>query len=276
MKIRYTPAPEAVAHMTTEELREKFLIESLFEPGALCLVYCDVDRAIAGSAVPVDGPMNLDAAAELQAEYFCQRRELGVLNIGAGGTITVDGTTFPMVHLDGLYVGRGAREVVFASDDSAVPARFFLVSFPAHATHPTAHIRKDDAAPVALGADGGANTRTIYKYIHPGGVKSCQLVMGFTQLAEGSVWNTMPPHTHPRRMEVYLYFGLPEGERVFHFMGLPSETRHLVVADGQAVLSPSWSLHAGAGTRAYAFCWGMGGENQDFGDMDAIATEALR
>ena len=181
-----------------------------------------------------------------------------------------------MAHLDGLYVGRGAWEVVFASDDPAAPARFFLVSFPGHAAHPTAHIRKDDAALVALGTDGGAHTRTIYKYIQPGGVKSCRLVMGFAQLAEGAVWNTMPPHTHPRRMEVYLYFGLPEGERVFHFMGRPGETRHLVVADGQVVVSPSWSPHSGIGTRAYAFCWGMGGENQDFGDMDAIATKDLR
>ena len=276
MELRYTPAPEAIARMTTEELRDQFLIRTLFEPDTFRMIYSDLDRAIAGSAVPVGQPLRLGPAPELRADFFCQRRELGVLNIGGAGTVSVDGQSFPLARLDGLYAGCGSREILFASDDPTDPARFFLLSFPAFANQPTTPIRKADATPVALGTAEGANQRTIYKYIHPGGVKSCQLVMGFTQLAEGSVWNTMPPHTHQRRMEVYLYFGIPEGERVFHFMGQPSETRHIVVADSQAILSPSWSLHSGAGTRAYAFCWGMGGENQDFGDIDPIATKDLR
>ncbi len=276
MDVRYTPAPEAFCRMTTQEVRDKFLIETLFSPDAITMVYCDVDRAIAGSAVPVSRPLTLAGAAQLRADYFCQRRELGVLNIGQAGTITVDGKAFKLAPLDGLYIGRDSKEIVFAGDDPKAPARFYLLSYPAHKSYPTTHISKDQAAPTHLGSDAECNKRTIYKYIHPDGVKSCQLVMGFTRLAEGSVWNTMPPHTHDRRMEMYLYFNVAEDARVFHLMGKPEETRHIVVADGQAVISPSWSLHSGVGTKSYAFCWGMGGENQAFDDMDHLKISELK
>jgi len=276
MDIRYSPDPTRFCRMTTQEVRDSFLITSLFQPDRMEFVYSDVDRAITGSAVPVAGPLTLDSAPQLRAEYFCQRREMGVLNIGQAGTITVDGKVFAMANLDGLYIGLGSKEIVFASDDPASPARYYLLSYPAHAAYPTASITKRQASPVELGSEAECNKRTIYKYIHPDGVKSCQLVMGFTQLANGSVWNTMPPHTHDRRMEVYLYFNVADNARVFHLMGQPDQTRHIVVADGQAVISPSWSLHSGVGTRAYAFCWGMGGENQAFDDMDHLAIGDLK
>jgi 4-deoxy-L-threo-5-hexosulose-uronate ketol-isomerase len=276
MDVRYLPDPVRFSHMTTQEVRENFLVEGLFAQGKVCMMYCDVDRAIVGSAVPSKGKLTLSTADELRAAYFCERRELGVLNVGAGGIVTVDGKKFAMANRDCLYVGRGAKEVAFASDDPQSPARFYLLSYPAHAEYPTTHLKKAQAEPVALGSPEGANKRTIYKYIHPAGAKSCQLVMGFTELAPGSIWNTMPPHTHARRMEVYLYFDLPKDGRVFHLMGKPDETRHIVVADGQVVLSPSWSIHAGAGTGAYTFCWGMGGENQAFDDMDALSIGDLK
>lgn len=276
MEVRYSPDPARFARMTTQEMRESFLMEGLFAPDRIEMVYCDVDRAIVGSAVPVSKPLTLAAADELRADYFCQRRELGVLNIGGPGKVTVDGQTYPMVNLDCLYIGRGARTIEFAGDGADKPARFYLLSYPAHAAYPTTHIPISRAAPVTLGSPEAANRRTIYKCIHPNGVKSCQLVMGFTVLEPGSVWNTMPPHTHERRMEVYLYFNMPDDARVFHLMGRPDETRHLVVANGQVVLSPSWSIHAGVGTAAYTFCWGMGGENQDFDDMDHLRIGDLR
>jgi 4-deoxy-L-threo-5-hexosulose-uronate ketol-isomerase len=201
------------------------------------------------------------------------------LNIGGPGTVTVDGVEHPLATRDGLYVGRGSKSITFASDSAgmpATPARYYLLSFPAHAAHPTVRIRQSEAEAVRLGSRESANQRTLYKLIHPGGARSCQLVMGFTVLEPGSVWNTMPPHTHDRRMEVYLYFDLPADGRVFHFMGRPEATRHLVVAEGQAVISPSWSIHCGAGTAAYSFCWGMGGENQAFDDMDPAALDQLK
>lgn len=262
--------------LDTEELRENFLVESLFNPGVIDLLYAHIDRVVLGSAVPTDAPLTLGAAPELRADAFCERRELGVLNSGGPGTVTVDGTPFCLENLDGLYIGLGTREIAFASDAADSPARFYLVSYPAQRAYPTTLIRKAEAAPVKLGSPETANERTIYKYIHPEGAKSCQLVMGFTELAPGSVWNTMPAHTHDRRTEVYLYFGMPEEARVFHFMGEPDETRHLVVANEQAVLSPSWSIHSGAGTSAYSFCWAMGGENQAFDDMDFLKISDLR
>jgi len=228
------------------------------------------------SSVPATRTLALGSAPELRAETFCERRELGVLNIGGPGTVTVDGVEHPLAGRDGLYVGRGSQAITFASDSAETPARYYLLSFPAHAAHPTVRIRQSEAEAVPLGSRESANQRTLYKLIHPGGVRSCQLVMGFTVLAPGSVWNTMPPHTHERRMEVYLYFDLPADARVFHFMGRPEATRHLVVADGQAVISPSWSIHCGAGTAAYSFCWGMGGENQAFDDMDPVVLHELK
>lgn len=240
------------------------------------MIYCDVDRAIVGSAVPTKGKLTLSTADELRAATFCERRELGVLNIGAGGTVTVDGRKFALANRDCLYISRGSKDIAFSSDDAKQPARFYLLSFPAHTEYPTMHMKEAQAEPVPLGSPEQANKRTIYKYVHPAGAKSCQLVMGFTELAAGSVWNTMPPHTHARRMEVYLYFDLPKDGRVFHLMGRPDETRHIVVADGQVILSPSWSIHSGVGTGAYTFCWGMGGENQAFDDMDGLSIGDLK
>ncbi len=276
MQIRYSPSQNHYQRLNTDELRAIFLIDSLFAPGKIELVYSDADRAIIGSAVPAGSPLSLKADAELRSACFCERRELGILNIGGDGAVDVDGRRFAMAKLDCLYVGRGSKEVSFSSRDAAAPAAFYLLSYPAHAAHPTtlAHIK--DATPVELGSAADANRRTIYKYIHTGGIPSCQLVMGFTTLHEGAVWNTMPPHTHTRRSEVYVYFDLGPKRRVMHFMGTPQQTRHLVVADRQAAISPSWSIHCGCGTGAYSFCWGMGGENQTFEDMDPAPIEQLR
>jgi 4-deoxy-L-threo-5-hexosulose-uronate ketol-isomerase len=276
MKVRYMADPVRFDRMSTEEVRESFLVDTLFAEDRISMVYSDLDRAIVGSAVPATKPLSLGPAPELRAETFCERRELGVLNIGGPGTVTVDGDEHALAGRDGLYVGRGSKAITFASDSARTPARYYLLSFPAHAAHPTVRIRQSEAEAVRLGSSEAANQRTLYKLIHPGGARSCQLVMGFTVLEPGSVWNTMPPHTHERRMEVYLYFDVPADARVFHFMGRPEATRHLVVADGQAVISPSWSIHCGVGTGAYAFCWGMGGENQAFDDMDHLTLNQLR
>lgn len=276
MKVRYSPDPVRFCRMTTREVRENFLIESLFQPNAVEMLYADVDRAIIGSAVPAGIPLALTAADELRADFFCQRRELGVLNIGQRGTITVDGQSYGMKNLDCIYIGRSSKDIQFASEDVNNPAKYYLLSYPAHKDFPTQHVKIDQAAPVQLGSPETSNKRTIYKCIHTDGVQSCQLVMGFTVLERGSVWNTMPPHTHERRMEVYMYFNVPEDARVFHYMGQPSETRHIVVADGQAVISPSWSIHAGVGTAAYTFCWGMGGENQAFDDLDVLTMDDIK
>jgi 4-deoxy-L-threo-5-hexosulose-uronate ketol-isomerase len=276
MKNHILPDAERYQRMTTEELRAAFLVSDLFRRGEIVTHYLDVDRTIVGSAVPRGGPLTLATADELRAAYFLERRELGVLNIGARGTVTADGKAFAMNHLDCLYLGRGTREIGFTSADQATPAQFYLLSYPAHMTYPATLARKEEAAAVSLGKQESLNKRTIYKYIHMDGIKSCQLVMGFTELDVGSGWNTMPPHTHTRRSEVYLYFNLPENARVFHMMGLPQETRHLIVADRQLVISPSWSIHAGIGTQNYTFCWGMGGENQAFDDMDGVPVPDLR
>jgi len=276
MEVRYLPDPVHFCRMTTQQVRENFLIESLFKPDSIEMVYSEVDRAIVGSVVPVNQRLELVSADELRADYFCQRREIGVLNIGRPGTITVDGQKYKMADLDCLYIGRGSKEILFASGNSANPAQFYLLSYPAHKEYPTSHIQLKQARQVHLGSMEESNKRTIYKCVHSEGVKSCQLVMGFTVLEAGCVWNTMPAHTHQRRTEVYMYFNMPEKARVFHFMGKPSETRHIVVAEGQAIISPSWSIHAGVGTSAYTFCWGMGGENQDFDDMDRLIVEDIQ
>lgn len=276
MQIRFSPNQNDYTKLCTEGLRANFLIESLFVPDKVELVYSDADRAIIGSAVPIGSALKLSADAEMRAAFFCERRELGILNIGESGTVTVDGTKYEMNMLDCLYVGRGSRDVSFTSKSASKPAAFYLLSYPAHAAYPTTLATIKDAAPVELGTLADANRRTIYKYIHMDGIKSCQLVMGFTKLQEGAVWNTMPPHTHTRRSEVYIYFDLDPKRRVMHFMGTPQQTRHLVVADRQAVISPSWSIHCGCGTGAYTFCWGMGGENQTFDDMDPAPAAQLR
>jgi 4-deoxy-L-threo-5-hexosulose-uronate ketol-isomerase len=276
MQIRFSPNQNDYPKLCTDGLRANFLIESLFAPDKVELVYSDADRAIIGSAVPTSSALKLSADAELRAAFFCERRELGVLNIGESGAVTVDGKKYEMNKLDCLYVSRGSKDVSFTSKDASKPAAFYLLSYPAHAAYPTTLSTIKDAAPVELGTLADANRRTIYKYIHMDGIKSCQLVMGFTKLQEGAVWNTMPPHTHTRRSEVYIYFDLDPKRRVMHFMGTPQQTRHLVVADRQAVISPSWSIHCGCGTGAYSFCWGMGGENQTFDDMDPAPAAQLR
>lgn len=276
MNTRFAISQRQYERMNTDELRENFLVQELFQSGKIDLMYWENERTVVGSAVPTRSPLSLEAGKELAADYFLQRREIGMLNVGASGKVSVDGTVHELNHRDCLYIGRGSEEVTFESDDSETPARFYLLSYPAHTTHPTTLAKKEDATPVRLGSKLESNERTLYKYIHPDGIKSCQLMMGFTELESGSVWNTMPCHTHARRTEVYLYFGLEGDAAVFHLMGPPEETRHLVVRNEQAVLSPIWSIHSGCGTAAYTFIWGMGGENQAFTDMDAVELNTLR
>ncbi|MGA2652808.1 MAG: 5-dehydro-4-deoxy-D-glucuronate isomerase [Terracidiphilus sp.] len=261
--------------MTTEELRETFLIDDLFQPGQIGLVYVDLDRTVIGSAVPTGEPLRLLTDNALKASYFTERRELGILNVGGVGSVTVNGTAFELKKLDALYVGRGNEEVVFESAEATQPAEFYLLSYPAHAVYPTQLIRSAEQAKVTLGAAETANLREITRLIHLEGTRSCQLVMGFTQLASGSVWNTMPPHTHMRRSEVYFYFDVAADQRVIHLMGPGHETRNIVIANKQVVVSPGWSIHAGVGTKNYTFCWGMGGENQVYSDMDTLAIADL-
>ena len=236
----------------------------------------DLDRVVLGGAVPLGETLLLPNPSALRAEYFCERREIGVLNIGGAGQVAVDGQTFALAAHEALYIGRGSRTVSFSSANAETPARFYLVSYPAHVTYPTTRITPADADVLDLGSQETANKRQVRRYIHLKGVRSAQLVMGVTVLAPGSVWNTMPAHTHDRRSEVYLYFDLPADAIVMHVMGEPAETRILVARDGDVALSPGWSVHCGCGTRAYSFCWAMGGENQDYADMDAVAMETLR
>jgi 4-deoxy-L-threo-5-hexosulose-uronate ketol-isomerase len=262
--------------MNTEELRDTFLLEGMFNPGEIELAYVDLDRTVIGSVVPVGEALALETEPELRADYFLERRELGVLNVGGGGSVSVDGKSFEMGKLDCLYVGRGSKVVSFSSKDADNPACFYLLSYPAHADYPTAMVKFSDLHGLELGAAETCNKRTIYKAIYRDGIKSCQLVMGFTLLESGSNWNTMPPHTHMRRSEVYFYFDVDAAHRVLHLMGPPDATSHLVVADKEVVVSPGWSIHAGVGTKNYAFCWGMGGENQAYDDMDPVTIADLR
>ncbi len=276
MEVRYTVGKKEYSRMTTEELRDTFLINTLFEPNSVRLVYCEVERSIVGSAVPTEGSLVLETGKELASDYFCERRELGILNVGQNGVVVVDGENFEMDRLDCLYVGRGAKAISFTSVNPSEPAKFYLVSYPAHTSYPTTKASRANANPVKLGSQETANKRTIYQYIHEGGIQSCQLVMGYTALEEGSVWNTMPAHTHERRTEVYMYFDVVEGDAVFHMMGPSDETRHITVQNENAVFSPMWSIHSGCGTRSYSFCWAMGGENQVFNDMDGIPICELK
>jgi 4-deoxy-L-threo-5-hexosulose-uronate ketol-isomerase len=240
------------------------------------LVYSHYDRVIVGGAKPVTNVLTLETHSELRADFFLERRELGIINVGGEGSIVVDGETFSLQKLDCLYVGKGVKEVRFQSIDASQPAVYYLLSSPAHQTYPTRKLTKEEALPSAMGDQTTANKRTIYKYIHAEGIKSAQLVMGLTVLEEGSVWNTMPAHTHTRRMEAYFYFDVREDQRVFHFMGQPQETRHLLVANYQAILSPPWSIHSGCGTASYGFIWGMAGENYTYTDMDPAPLSELR
>jgi 4-deoxy-L-threo-5-hexosulose-uronate ketol-isomerase len=274
--MHYTPDAQRTKQLTTDELRDGFLVQGLFRSGEIVLRHIDLDRVVLGGAVPLETPLRLDAPASLGAQFFTERRELGVLNIGGPGSITVDGARHPMQSRDVLYIGRGSLDIVFASDDASAPARYYLVSYPAHASHPTMHMPVASADVSELGTMEHANRRQLAKFIHAGGAKSAQLVMGVTEMMPGSVWNTMPSHTHDRRTEVYLYFNIPDDAMVVHLMGEPGETRHIVVRDEEVVLSPSWSIHSGAGTTNYAFCWAMGGENQDFTDMQPVDMRELK
>ncbi|WAJ28962.1 5-dehydro-4-deoxy-D-glucuronate isomerase [Antarcticirhabdus aurantiaca] len=274
--IRQVCHPEAVRRFDTAELRRHFLIESLFRPGEVTLTYSHIDRLVVGGAVPGPEPLPLPAPKAIGTASFLQRRELGIVNVGGPGRVRIGEETYALSARDALYVGMGAGEVVFESLDPEKPAKFYLVSTPAHASYPTVAINAETARKVRLGEDRTANRRTINQYIHPDVCRSCQLLLGLTVFEEGSLWNTMPAHVHDRRSEVYLYFDLPAGQRVVHLMGEPQETRHLVVANEEAVLSPGWSIHSGVGTSAYAFIWAMGGDNQDFTDMDMVAIEDLR
>jgi 4-deoxy-L-threo-5-hexosulose-uronate ketol-isomerase len=277
MEMRYPVHQDQVGRMTTDELREHFHISHLFETGQLKLVYSHIDRVIMGGAVPGSEGILLAADRhDLAADYFLERREAGIINIGGSGSIRVDGESYALNKRDCLYVGRGNREVIFTSADAGNPAQFYLFSAPAHASHPTALLRLEEATPAHMGNPLNSNERTIYKYIHPDGVHSCQIVMGMTLLEPGSMWNTMPAHLHARRMEAYLYFDIEADNVVFHLMGTPGETRHLVMRDREAVISPSWSIHSGMGTGSYTFIWAMAGENQAFSDMDPVPMAALR
>jgi len=275
MDTRYGANPEDALAYDTEMLRDEFLIDGLFEPGEARFVYSHSDRMIAGSIVPTKAPIGLEAGKELRAAFFLERREACAVNIGGPGVVAADGVRYPMANGDGIYLGRGTKDVSFMSEGVDNPAQFYLNSCPAHAAYPTTHIPRSAALETKLGSQAECNVRTIRKYVHPDGVKSCQLVMGLTVLEPGSVWNTMPCHTHERRMEVYLYFDVAEGGMVFHYMGRPEETRHIVVRDRQAVISPSWSIHSGCGTKNYSFIWGMAGENQAVGDMAAVGAGSL-
>jgi len=275
MEFLFTADRNRYRRMTTAELREAYLVGNMFEPGNVTLCYTDIDRAIVGSAVPTEELLTLPVHKELASDFFAQRREIGVINIGGSGTVTVDGEAFAMDNRDSLYIGRGSKDVGLQSDSAKNPAQYYILSYPAHTAYPTKLVKQSDANRMELGSREECNERVIHQSIRPGIVESCQIVMGFTQLAPGSVWNTMPPHTHRRRSEIYLYFDLDENSNVFHFMGEPDETRSLVVRNGEAVVSPSWSMHSGAGTRNYTFIWGMGGENQEFDDMDYVDMKEL-
>ncbi len=287
MELRTAASPRDVKHYTTERLREEFLIEDVFIADEVRLVYSHIDRIITGSATPVGKTLYLDMGSELRAEYFLERRELGLVNVGGSGKVVVDGREYEVGYKEGMYISMGTKEVSFVSDAATNPAKFYINCAPAHRAYPTVLIKLEgeategviivkDENKVELGCQEESNHRVINKYILPGQVESCQLVMGMTQLKPGSVWNTMPCHTHDRRMEVYLYFEMPEDAFVMHYMGEGNETRHIVTRNEQAVISPSWSIHSGCGTRAYTFVWGMVGENQEFVDMDGIANKDLR
>ncbi|MDU2064327.1 MAG: 5-dehydro-4-deoxy-D-glucuronate isomerase [Sporomusaceae bacterium] len=275
MEVRHSVHPEDVKRYTTEELRERFLIQDLFKQDEMTMIYSHVDRMITGGLCPAK-PIELTVQGNMGVDYFLERREMGIINIGPAGQVEVDGTVYELATTDGLYIGKGVKKVVFSSKDSKSPAKFYFNSAPAHATYPTVKIERSQITPNHLGSLESSNERNIYKYIHPLGVQSCQLVMGMTALEPGNMWNSMPCHTHERRMEVYLYFNLPEDSVVFHYMGEGTQTRHIVMKNEEAVISPSWSIHSGVGTHNYTFIWGMAGENQTFDDMDGIAMIDMR
>lgn len=275
MQIRFQNSPGETSRMGTQQLREHFLIQELMIPGKISLCYTHYDRMIVGGVVPGAAGIDLLNEQELKANYFLERREMGIVNVGGKGTVVADGVVYDLEKLECVYLGKGTQAVQFSSQ-AAEPARFYFLSAPAHQGYPNRKMTRAEAAPVNLGEQATANKRTIYKYIHNDGMESCQLVMGLTVLEAGSVWNSVPPHTHTRRMEAYFYFDVPDAHRVFHFMGEPQETRHLVMGNHEAVVSPPWSMHFGVGTGNYGFIWGMAGENKEFTDMDPVPVVEIR
>ncbi|MCL2567215.1 MAG: 5-dehydro-4-deoxy-D-glucuronate isomerase [Alphaproteobacteria bacterium] len=276
MKERFEVSRNEVRRMTTDELREKFLIETIFKEDALIWEYSYYDRMIIGGVMPVNNSLSLPEGKAIACEYFLERREIGIINIGGDGEIVVDGAKYNLAAKDGMYIGKGAQEVNFKSLDKNNPSKFYFNSCPAHVSYKTVKINFTDSNPQQLGDIKTSNKRTIYQYVHPRVCESAQLLMGMTVLDDGNMWNTMPAHTHHRRMETYFYFNFQENARVFHFMGDPTETKHLLISNEQAIISPSWSIHCGCGTAAYTFIWAMAGENQDFTDMDFIPMDKLR
>jgi 4-deoxy-L-threo-5-hexosulose-uronate ketol-isomerase len=274
MKLRGSTDPEGLRRMSARELRDTFVIDDLFRPSAISMTYIEVDRAVVGSAVPLDIPLTLPADRRLAARYFCERREVGVINIGATGWISLDGRRYDLERLDSLYIGRGIETVMFGGDSPGEAPKFYFVSYPAHAAYPSRLVRQQEARVIHAGDQKTANRRIIRQSIRPGLVTTCQLVMGFTELDVGNVWNTMPPHTHGRRSEIYMYFDAAPA-RVMHIMGEPGEPRTVFMDDGEAVFSPSWSMHSGVGTADYRFVWSMGGENLEFDDMDVLSLAEL-
>lgn len=272
---RYATNPAQIPGMTTQQLRDEYLIQDIFVPGEVRLVYTHHDRIVLGGATPAGAQLALPTYPELRSDYFLEHRELGIVNVGGTGTVTADGEVFTMVNGSCVYLGCGVRDVVFADAEEGRGAQFYLFSAPAHTTYPNALVEPGQGARYELGDQTTSNRRTLNRYIHADGIQSCQIVMGLTQLHEGSMWNTMPAHTHDRRTECYLYFDLPEDARIIHLLGERQETRHLVVADRQAIIAPSWSLHAGVGTSAYTFIWAMAGENKAYDDMDPAPVADL-
>lgn len=276
MDIRYSVGPDELKTLNTEELRKKYLIEEVFQDNALTVTYCNDDRIMVLGAKPLDTKVEINISEEIGSDYFLQNREMAVINIGGEGTIILDGVEHEMVQYDGMYIGKGTKEVAFLSKDKENPAKFYMNSASAHKEYPTVKVAFKDANPTKMGSEKEMNKRTIYKYVDPSVCESCQLLMGMTVLEEGSGWNTMPAHLHPRRMEVYFYFNMEEGTRVFHLVGKPDETRHIVMSNEQATISPNWSIHSGTGTSNYTFIWGMCGENKNYGDLQPVDSKLLK
>ena len=276
MDIRYSVGPDELRTLNTDELRKKYLIEEVFQDNALTVTYCNDDRIMVLGAKPLDAKVEINISEEIGSDYFLQNREMAVINIGGEGTIILDGVEHEMVQYDGMYIGKGTKEIAFLSKDKENPAKFYMNSASAHKEYPTVKVAFKDANPTKMGTDKEMNKRTIYKYVDPSVCESCQLLMGMTVLEEGSGWNTMPVHLHPRRMEVYFYFNMDENTRVFHLVGKPDETRHIVMSNEQATISPNWSIHSGTGTSNYTFIWGMCGENKNYGDLQPVDSKLLK
>lgn len=276
MEVRFETSRKETSEMKTQDLRDNFLIQDLMQKGKIELVYSHYDRVIIGGVVPLIDALSLPFEEELKANFFLERREMGIINVGGNGTVFADGISYELEKLECVYLGKGTKDVSFVSANSSEPAYFYVLSCPAHHTYVNRKMTKAEASPVNLGDILTSNKRTIYKYIHNDGIQSCQLVMGLTVLEQGNVWNSVPPHTHTRRMEAYFYFDIDQAQRVMHFMGEPQETRHIVVAKNEAVISPPWSMHFGVGTANYGFIWGMAGENKEFTDMDPVLVPTIK